>query len=79
MTGDDVEFPAMPGTAHDFTIPCHLHLQRFVADHQARNDAATQGRAFVRAGVAQRVELAVDIEYADAAFFRFDDKDETGL
>jgi hypothetical protein len=52
-----------------------MHLQWFLADHQAGDNAATERRAFMWTGVAQRVEIAADIEDTDAALFRFDDLD----
>src|SRR5690606_31412147 len=65
--GRQVKFPAMPRAAQDLTLPRYLELVWFRAGDQWPDDAHAQRRALVRAPVPQRVQVAVDIEDADAA------------
>ncbi len=69
--GSDLELPQVPGATYDLTIALvgyRVWIGRGwkVSDHSAADPAGAERPELVRAEVAQGVELAVDVENADA-------------
>src|SRR5439155_22278629 len=65
LAGADVELPVVPRTADDLAAPDVVVLARFVRQHEPGQMALAQAAAAVRASVAEREELAAQIEHHD--------------
>src|SRR5262245_16051244 len=66
----DVEFPAVPGAANEFSGTRQTILPGHAGLRQADNRAAAQFGTLVRTSIGERKEFAGDIEEADLTYAR---------
>src|SRR5256885_17131081 len=63
LAGTHVELPAVPGAANEFADPRALVDAGFRRGQPRHARRLVERRAFVRAAIEQREELAIDMEY----------------
>src|SRR5690606_10460283 len=64
--GPNVKLPTVPGASQDIFRPVHLPVARAIADDAAGDLTLAQGCLAMGTDVPQGIEVAFDVEHADA-------------